>query len=193
MSDATEITQLFLQERQGRDRGWWDQMRLAYRQDSIVRLSWFTGSGPDFVDLSEEMNSRAGRSVHRLCPPCVRVRENRAHAEASASIEFQVVFDGVPAHLVSYTRVNCRLLKENGKWGILTLDSIYERDTLTPAIPGQALVVDPDEVAGLRPSYALLALYLQRQGFSIGMDLLGDDRPDDAAAFYQDLNSWLGT
>lgn len=191
MSDATEISQLLLHERQGRDRGWWDQMRPAYRPDSIVRLSWFTGSGPEFVDLSEEMNSRAGSSVHRLCPPSVRVQDDRAHAEASATVEFQVVFDDVPAHLVSYTRVNCRLLKENGAWGILTLDSIYERDTLTPAVPGRLLTVDPEEIASLRSSYGLLALYLQRQGFSIGMDLLGDDRPEDVIAFYEDLNTWL--
>jgi hypothetical protein len=102
MSDATEITQLFMHERQGRDRGWFDQMRAAYRPDSI-----------------------------------------------------------------------------------------YERATLTPAIPGQSIVVDPEEVAGLRPSYALVALDLKRQGFSIPTDLLGDDRPDEVAAFYQELNSWL--
>jgi hypothetical protein len=180
-----------MHERQGRDRGWFDQMRAAYRPDSTVRLSWFTGNGLDFVDQTEEMNSRAGYSVHRLCPPSVRVREDRAHAETSVTVEFQVTFDGIPAHLVSYTRANCRLLKENGAWGLLTLDSIYERATLTPAIPGQSIVVDPEEVAGLRPSYALVALYLKRQGFSIPTDLLGDDRPEEVAAFYQELNSWL--
>lgn len=29
MDDVTEITQLVLKERQGRDRGWWEQMAAA--------------------------------------------------------------------------------------------------------------------------------------------------------------------
>ena len=30
MSDITTITQLVLQERQARDRGWWDRMRSCF-------------------------------------------------------------------------------------------------------------------------------------------------------------------
>ncbi len=39
-SDIAVITQVVLGERQGRDRGWWDQMAAAYWLDSTVRLSW---------------------------------------------------------------------------------------------------------------------------------------------------------
>lgn len=34
--DANEVVQLILRERQGRDRGWWDQMRDTYAEDSVV-------------------------------------------------------------------------------------------------------------------------------------------------------------
>ena len=47
--DVALITQVVLAERQGRDRGWWDQMLAAYWPDSTVRLSWYTGDGAGFV------------------------------------------------------------------------------------------------------------------------------------------------
>lgn len=191
MSDITDITQLILRERQGRDRGWWDQMRSAFRPDSVVRISWFTGSGQDFVARSQQMSGRGDLAVHRLGPPAVRLRGDRAHAEAAASVEMQIEFDGVRAHLVSFTRLNYRLVRAGGSWGIRSLDAIYERDTLTPALPGQSLAVGPSDVAGLRPSYGLLALHLRRQGYQIGTDLLGDDRPDDVGAFYAQVDTWL--
>lgn len=191
MSDTTEITQLILRERQGRDRGWWNQMRSAFRDDSTVRLSWFTGSGHDFAARSAEMSGRGDRAVHRMGPPVVRVNGERAHAETSASVEMQIHFDGVAAHLVSFTRLNYRLSKEAGDWGILSLDAVYERDTLTPALPGQQIVVAPADVADLRPSYALLSLHLRRQGYSVGTGQLGDDRPEEVVSFYAHVNGWL--
>lgn len=191
MSDITDITQLILLERQGRDRGWWNQMRAAFLPESTVRLSWFTGTGPEFVAQSQDMSGRGDLSVHRLAPPAIRVHDDRAHAEASASVELRIDFDGTPAHLISFTRLNYRLLKRDGDWGVLSLDAVYERDTLTPAVPGQTITVDPAAVEKLRPSYPLLAFYLQRRGYPVGNDLLGDDRPDDVAAFYDDTNAWL--
>ena len=192
MSDTTDITQLILRERQGRDRGWWDQMRSAFRSDAIVRLSWFDGSGDDFVTRSQEMSGRGDLAVHRVQPPAVRLRGDRAHAEVAASVEMQIEFDGIPVHLISFTRLNYRLIRQDGTWGILSLDAIYERDTLTSALPGQSLVVAPADVADLRPSYALLALHLRRQGYLVGTDLLGDDRRDDVEEFYAKVDGWLG-
>jgi SnoaL-like domain len=191
LSDITEITQLVLRERQGRDRGWWDQMGAAFLPDSTVNLSWFSGSGPDFVTGSRAMSRRGDRSVHRNTPPVVHVHGDRAHAEVPTAVELQVEFDGVRAHLISYTRLNYRLVRRADGWRVLSLDAVYERDTLTPAIPGQRIVVDPEAVAELRPSYALLALYLRRRGYPVGADLLGDDRPEEVDAFYDRVRVWL--
>jgi hypothetical protein len=49
MNDIAEVTQVVLRERRARDRGWWDQMRKCIAPDAQIRLSWFRGSGGDFV------------------------------------------------------------------------------------------------------------------------------------------------
>jgi hypothetical protein len=84
-TDVVEIEQLILHERQGRDCGWWQQMRDALAEDSTVNLSWYTGDGAGFVDGSERMSSHGDKAVHRLSPPIVHVHvhDNRAIADVS--------------------------------------------------------------------------------------------------------------
>lgn len=191
MSDAEQITQLILRERQGRDRGWWEQMGAAYWPDSRVSLSWYTGSGPGFVAGSQDMVGRGDPSVHRLSPPVVHVVGDRGYAEVPAGVEFRVAIDGVLVDLVSWTRLNYRVERRDGVWKILSLDAVYERDTITPVVPGTTITIPQERLAGLRPSSALLAHYLRLRGYPIGEDLLGDDEPEARDAFYADVLAWL--
>ncbi|XVU27730.1 nuclear transport factor 2 family protein [Actinoplanes sp. CA-054009] len=191
MSDLDEIGQLVLRERQARDRGWWERMGGCYWPDSTVRLSWYTGDGPGFAEASRSMAGRGDRSVHRLSPPVVQVQGERAFVEVPAAIEVRAEVDGVVADIVSYTRIVYRVRRKRGRWGIAALDPVYERDTLTPAVPGQTVVIAPGDLAAYRPPYAILAWHLARRGYRITGDLLGDDQPERVAAFYAQTLRWL--
>jgi hypothetical protein len=41
---------------------------------------------------------------------------------------------------------------------VVQLNAIYERDTLTPALPGDHIDIDSAAVDGYHPDYALLSL-----------------------------------
>ncbi|MDX6741195.1 nuclear transport factor 2 family protein [Actinocorallia sp. A-T 12471] len=195
MSDAALatalVTQVVLAERQGRDRGWWDQMAAQYWPDSHVRLSWYDGDGPGFVAGSKAMAARGDVALHHVFAPVVHVRGDRAHVEAAVSLRFAVEIDGVAGDLVSHTRLNYRLTRRDGVWKILALNAVYEYATLTPAVPGQTIVVPAEELAKYRPSYAVLAWNIAREGRKPGDDELGDDRPEELAAFYAETRAWL--
>ncbi|MFG3133240.1 nuclear transport factor 2 family protein [Streptomyces tendae] len=191
MTDIDVVTQTVLLERQGRDRGWWDQMRACYWPDSIVTLSWYRGDGPGFVDASEAMSGRGDASVHRLSPPTVQIVSDRAFVETPAGIEVRTEVDGVTADLVSYTRIVHRLERRDGRWGIVALDCVYERDTLHPAVPGGHITIPREDLASHRAPYALLAWHLARRGYDVATDLLGDDQPERTAAFYTETLKWL--
>lgn len=191
MDDLSRITQVVLHERQGRDRGWWAQMRDCDWPDSLVKLTWFTGPGPEFVTRSEVMVKAGSLSVHRLGPPVIQLKGNRALVEAPAVIEAPTTWEGVRAYLSSYCRIFYRLERRDGEWRIMSLDTIYERDTLTPAVPGETVRVDPRALEGKRQPYALLALLLGQRGFPVGNDQLGDDQRDGVAAFYDQAFRWL--
>jgi hypothetical protein len=66
--DITLITQLVVRERESRGMGFWNRMRDCFYPDSVVNISWFQGSGPDFVTASQGMASRGMLAKHRLGP-----------------------------------------------------------------------------------------------------------------------------
>ncbi|MFE6365704.1 nuclear transport factor 2 family protein [Streptomyces sp. NPDC057806] len=190
-ADVALVTQVVLAERQGRDRGWWDLMADRYWPDSAVRLSWYDGNGAGFVAGSRAMAERGSVALHHMYAPVVHVRGARAYAEASTGLRFQVEVDGVRGELLSHTRLNYRLERRDQVWKILSLDAVYEYCTLTPSVPGQQIVVPVEELAAYRPSYALLAWNIARDGRTPGSEELGDDRPEELAAFYASVWEWL--
>lgn len=125
--------------------------------------------------------------------PVVRVQGNKAHVEVSALMWSTVTVDGAPGNVNSFVRLNYRVERRHGEWRILSLDPIYEYATLTPAIPGQIIEIPAEQLVQYRPSYALLAWNLAQHGIKPSNDDMGDDRPDEVAAFYSRTHEWLET
>lgn len=190
-SEIETVTQLVLHERQGRDRKQWSQMRAQYWPDATVHLSWFNGSAYDNVDASVAMNSDGSTTTHRLSPLYVHLAGDRAIVELPTVIEAPTTIDGVEVVLTSYLRLQYRALRRDGEWRLLALDSVYERDLLLATNPGDAVRIDPAELAPYRKPYRTLAWYLGLRGYGVLDDLLGDDRPGEVAAFYERERAWL--
>jgi len=188
--DVTQVTQIVLRERQARDRDWWDRMRECIHPDAQIRLSWFRGTGAQFVVESQKMSSRGQKATHRLSPPVVSVHGERAVVEISAGIEFRDIIGGVEADLTSYTRLVYRLEKASGNWQIMSLDPIYERDSLIPTVPGQIPQIDTTALAAVRAPYRFLGYYLVQNGYPLTDDLYGDDRPDEVEDLYRSSLAW---
>ncbi|MGV1010630.1 MAG: nuclear transport factor 2 family protein [Dermatophilaceae bacterium] len=189
--DIALVTQVILAERQGRDRGWWDQMHDAYWPDSTVTLSWYNGDGPGFIEGSRQMAARGSVALHHSYAPVVHVRGSRAIAELPLAMQMHSEVDHVAANLIAHTRLNYRLSRRGGRWRITSLDAVYEYTTLDPVVPGQRIEVPAEELAAFRPSYALMAWLNARTGFTISTGQLGDDRPEELAAFYADAWNWI--
>ena len=186
-----EITQLILRERQCRDRGWWNEMGECFAENATIRMSWFTGSAEEFVKRSQGMSGRGDYAVHRLSPPAIRLQGNRAWAEVPLTIQFRVSINGIDAYLDSNARSQYRAQQAGDQWHIVGITSIYERDSLVPAVPGTQLNINPEELAIYRPSYRCLAWYLNQKGYQVEADLLGDDQPEAAARQYEAEAAWL--
>lgn len=191
-ADITAITQLILREREDRDLGRWDDMRQCFWPDSHVGVSWFQGSGDDFVTGSIDMARRNVLAKHRLAPIRVRLNGDRAIATLAAIIDLPVTLQGVPMNLAAYARFLYRAERRQGRWGIKSFDAIFMRDELIPAIPGQSISVKPEEVKRFRPSYRMLSYYLTTQGYEVNLNLPGEDRPELVEAFFREVYGWAG-
>lgn len=191
-ADITAITQLILRERTSRDTAQWEAMRDCFHPDSRVRLSWFNGSGYEFVAGSIDMAERGMSAKHRVAPILVTLAGERAIASLTAIIDIPRIIDGVELILSAHGRFIYRAERRDGVWRIFGFDCIYMRDELTPAIPGQSIRIDPAEVEGFRPSYRNLAWCLRKTGYEVDQDLPGDDRPETVDALMRDIGDWAG-
>lgn len=102
--DAASVAQLVLRERQSRDRGWWAAWSDCFAEHSVVDMSWFTGSGAEFVDRTRRRSTNGLWGRHRQSPTSVQVNGDRAWAELPLGIEFHLLVGGVEADLISYCR-----------------------------------------------------------------------------------------
>lgn len=191
-ADITELTQLIVRERTSRDLGRWDTMRACFWPDSLVRITWFRGTGADFVAGSIDMARRKVLAKHRLMPILVTLAGNRAIATLVASIDLPVTLQNVDMNLATLARLLYRVERRDGRWGIVGFDAIYMRDELTPAIPGQGISINPNEVKSYRASYRMLSYYLSKQGYDIDSNLAGEDRPDLVEALNREVFGWAG-
>lgn len=191
-ADITAIAQLILRERESRDLGRWETMLSCFWPESLVRVSWFRGNGPDFVTGSIEMARRGIPAKHRLAPILVRLAGDRAIASLTAIIDLPVRLKGVDATLSTHSRFLYRAEKRDGHWGIMGFDAIYMRDELTPDLPGQTIAIDPSEVKDFRKSYRLLSYYLHSQGYEVDSSLPGEDRPETVEMLNRELFDWAG-
>ena len=191
MTAREDAGAVVLRERQTRDRGWYDEMAACFTPDATIAMSWFDGAAADFIARTRARSQGAPWGRHRLSPPSTRVHGDRAWVELPLAIEFRIDLDGVEADLVSTCRSQYRLTQHDGTWRIAAVTSVYERDTLTPALPGQVLPVRADELTRFRPAYRCLAWWFRTQGTPLPEDLYGDDRPEPLASLYDDLRGWL--
>ena len=190
-ADITIISQLIIRERESRDLARWDAMRDCFQPDSIVKISWFNGSGPEFVEGSIDMAKRGMYAKHRLGPVLVTLNGNRALASLTGIIDIPRVIDGVDMVLSAYGRFIYRAEKRDEVWRIFSFECIYMRDELTPSILGRTITIDPAEVAGFRPAYRNLAWCLMKTGYEVNQDLPGEDRPETVEKMMNEINAWL--
>jgi hypothetical protein len=152
---------------------------------------WFTGTGADFAAASRRMAARGDTSRHRLAVPSLHREGGRAVVIMPMAIEFRINLHGVEADLISYARGLYRLEQRDGRLAICDLSTVYERDTLAPVLPGEAIAIDRRRLGAMPPSYRMLDYYFGTRGYEVNLDMPGDDRPGTAEQVADEALGWL--
>jgi SnoaL-like domain len=190
-TSQADVLNLVTHERQARDRGWWAALERCYTSGATIQSSWFDGTAEEYIELSKRMFDQTPSS-HRLGLPMIDVNGGRAIAEVPMTIEFRGVFRGVEVDVASHMRMLHRVEKGPTGWRFAASVAIFDRDAMTPALPGAAPALSPADLQGSRPSYRVLSLWMTDRGYTVPSDRYGLDRPAELAELYAEAYAWLG-
>lgn len=193
MLDREELFDLVRRERFARDQRRFDVMRECFHDDAHVRTSWYDGTGGQaYVDATiKMMGPPPGGGKHWVFPAYAKINGDRATVESPAVIFGRGVMKGVEIEYHAYSRFFSRCVRQDGAWKIYTFEVLWEHDAMRAARPGEILPFDYAALAPMRSSYRHMAWLQTARGFKVNQDLLGDDRPEELAAFHAGEDAWL--
>lgn len=191
--DKAEIVEVVQTERAARDQSQWDRMLTTYHEDSVVDLSWFCGSGPEFVAASRRLFEAGKYSAHQMGPTLVSLNGDRALAQTNCAVCVRTVLNGAEVEAIAHSRLHERLKKRNGAWRIARMGIVYVRDQINLVNPSDRIEIDNAQLATYRPSYRFLSYFLALSGETPRMDLPGIDRPATVQPMLERDERWLDT
>ncbi len=191
MTDYVAINNLIVAERMYRVSHRNEELANCYAGDAQIHTSWQSGGVNTFVGQTSSEMVEELPIVNRCGGALIYQNGDKAFVEYPTTTIRGVYVNDVEAVLTSYMRLLYRVEKRNGDWKITSMTSINESDELAPAIPGQDLKINPEDVKGLRLSYRWLAYTRRIAGGTINQDLEGTDRPEEVKRIYDAEFGWL--
>lgn len=188
--DKFNIKELIEFERFCRDNAQWEEMKKCFAENSIVTISWFKGSGHEFVEASSKMETYA---LHKLFDTLIWINKDKAVSLTMATIQIRQEIDGHLLELQSDVKLLYKTQKINNEWLIILMEGIYEKDSLLPVSPADGIIIPQEEIAKYRSSYANLSYALSKNGYDIDVNLPGIDQPETVAKLYQESEDWLNS
>lgn len=153
-----------------------------------MKISWFEGSGYDFVEASSRM---ADYAPHRIYNSLIWLNGDRAVAIMLATIQIRKQINGVEMEVQSDSKIIYQVQRMDGCWYIAGMRAIYDKDALIPVYPASGISMDKEKINRYRSSYAALSYSLEAEGYEVNPQLPGRDKPELVQSIYDEVSEWL--
>lgn len=189
--DRIDVADIILRERLARDNRQWDEMAACYHPDSVVEVSWFRGSGAEFVAQSRKAVREGSVNFHIMTPPVVNIRQDRAISETPCILRSFSMMNGVEISFEGFVRLFWRAQRDGDRWLIAGLRCLYMKDEIHGRNPNRQPVFDEAQLASYRDSYRYTSANLANLGIPVTDDLPGIDRPEMVSQLRAGELEWL--
>lgn len=190
-TDSIAVIDVIMRERLARETHSWAEDAACFHPDAVVEVSWFKGSGAEFVEAGRSNPDTETVHFDSMSPGVVWLKDDRAIADTACEVHTFSLLEGIEVSTTSYTRLLWRVQRTEGQWLIRGLRCIYIRDTLVPRDPNKVPKLDADRLREFRSSYRYLSYILTAAGSSAHNDLPGVDRPEIVVALRAGERAWL--
>lgn len=132
---------------------------------------------------------------HTIQPIEVHIKANKAVSVSTGSVQIGLILDDIEYDMTSWVIFLSRLShissSVTAQWKILSLDAIYDRDSISTTKPtaSTSILIEPPPSA--RPSYKYLEWVIAQRGYSVPHDLPGTDDKEGMQLMIDDQLLWL--
>lgn len=179
-----------------RDAGDWERFATVWHPEGVMMATWFQGTGPEFIRVTQEGWARGVSILHFLGGSAIEVgsndTSNRAIAQTKMTISQRGDVDGHRCDVVCTGRFYDFYQKVDGKWLLRLRQPIYEKDRVDPIETGVKLNLDPEILGQFPEGYRHLAYIQTKIGYKVKKDMPGLTGPT-VEALYKRGREWLTT
>jgi hypothetical protein len=186
-----------------RDAGDWERFATVWHDDGWMTATWFQGPASEFIRVSREGFEKGVSILHFLGGFTCDITGSRAVSQTKMTINQRATVDDVLVDVVCTgrfydflekrgpVRLEADTTSEQGRWGIVRRQPIYEKDRMDPVDPSASLKLDPERLAQFPEGYRHLAYLQSKIGFNVKGNLPGL-RGAAVQKLYEEGRGWLG-
>jgi hypothetical protein len=190
LQDITLLRDLIERWAVSRDALLWDQFRTVWHPDGRMKATWFDGPFEEFIRITEQGSRHGLNILHTLGGSAIQVNGRRATSLTRVVITQRAAVEGILCDVTVHARHQDLWEKRRGRWGLVSRETICDKDRLDPLDPRQTLNLEAALLDQFPVEYRHLA-YLQTQaGYTVDRDV---PRPGSPAlqALYRRAREWL--
>jgi len=138
-----------------------------------MMATWFQGSAEDFIKVSIEGFKRGIYILHFLGGSEIQIQGSRAIAQTKMTISQRGDVHGVECDIVCTGRFYDLIELTGSGWRVVLRQPIYERDRMTPLMPGKVFDLNPEIIKLYPDGYRHLAYFQHSLGYQVKRDMPG--------------------
>ena len=172
-----------------RDGGDFERLASLWRPDGFIMTTWCEATASEFVERSRRVWEAGGQVFHTVNGAHVEVEGERAIALTKMQIIQRAPLHGVMVDVTCRGRFCDAFEKQDGRWGLLSRQAIYEGDAMAPLDSGVEVKLDPDLLSSFPQGYRHLGYLQTLAGHPVNKNLPG---AREAVELVQRMRAWLG-
>lgn len=175
-----------------RDAGDWNRFATLWHPEGVMMATWFQGTGPEFIRVTQEGWKRGVSILHFLGGTSIDLAGARAVAQTKMTISQRGEVEGHLCDVVCTGRFYDFYEKVGEAWLLRLRQPIYEKDRLDPVEAGTKLDLDAEVLGRFPQGYRHLAYIQTKIGYAVKPDMPGLTGPA-VEALYERGRAWLET
>ncbi|WP_174297201.1 nuclear transport factor 2 family protein [Sphingomonas bacterium] len=154
-----------------RDNGLWDELRQIWHLNGQMVAGWRAGTADEFIAASKAGWAKGLSVTHELGAVAIWLQGDRAISQNKMQITLGGELSGVACASSTMARHLDRWEKREGLWGLLSRETIYDRDHLYALKPGDHIEVENDLYESFPPAYRAIGYFMTKMGYPVSTEV----------------------